>query len=172
MSTPARSVQSLVLGAFDLSGFLRATQDFDDVPLAELLDRVYGTIGGGVAGSGGRMVKYLGDGGLAVWPTDRADAALEAALQMRTAIAAGLERDGVRSQLVCRLHAADVVAGDFGPERWFDVIGTEVFTLFRLPARTVAVSAEAFRRLSPESRTRLKKHTEPVVYIPVGDPRP
>ncbi|HEX5630679.1 MAG TPA: adenylate/guanylate cyclase domain-containing protein [Acidimicrobiia bacterium] len=160
------------MGAFDLSGFLRATQGFDDQRLADVVDQVYQLIAAAVEASGGRVVKYLGDGGLAVWPTEQADAAIEAVLRLRSMVGPELERLGVRSELVCRVHAADVVAGEFGPNRSFDVIGSGVFTLFRLPARTVAVSAEAFRKLSPEMRSRLKKHTEPVVYIPVADPRP
>lgn len=171
-SAPLRNVQTLVMGAFDLSGFLRATQGFDDRRLADVVDQVYRLIADAVADSGGRVVKYLGDGGLAVWPIERADAAMEAVLRLRSIVGPQLEQLGVRSEMVCRVHAAEVMAGEFGPERSFDVIGSQVFTLFRLPARTVAVSAEAFRKLSPENRALLKKHTEPVVYIPVADPRP
>jgi hypothetical protein len=41
-----------------------------------------------------------------------------------------------------------------------------------LPARTVSLSAEAFRCLGNGERKPFKKHTSPVVYIPVDDPRP
>jgi hypothetical protein len=47
-----------------------------------------------------------------------------------------------------------------------------VVTAFRLQAKTVSLSAEAFRALSPELRRSFKKHTPPVVYIPASDPRP
>lgn len=171
-SAPVRSVQRLVMGALDLSGFLRATRGFDDGRLADVVDHVYRSIAAAVTGSGGRVVKYLGDGALAVWPDESADAAVGAALRLRAELAETLAQLGVQSDLVCRIHHGEVVAGEFGPDRSFDVMGSEVFTTFRLPARTLSVSAEAFRRLGPESRSLLKKHTEPVVYIPVGDPRP
>jgi class 3 adenylate cyclase len=171
-TAPVRTLQPLVIGAFDLSGFLRATRGFDDHRLADVVDHVYLAIGAAVASSGGRVVKFLGDGALAVWPPDRADAAVEATLRLRDELAASLLALGVRSDLVARIHHGEVMAGEFGPDRGYDVIGTDVFTVFRLPARTLAVSAEAFRRLGPDTRARLHKHTEPVVYIPAGDPRP
>jgi adenylate cyclase len=169
---PVRTLQPLVIGAFDLSGFLRATRGFDDARLADVVDHVYLAIGAAVASSGGRVVKYLGDGALVVWPRDRADAAVEATLRLRDELAASLPGIGVRSDLVARIHYGEVMAGEYGPDKGFDIIGADVFTTFRLPARTLAVSAEAFRRLGTDLRARLQKHTEPVVYIPVGDPRP
>jgi class 3 adenylate cyclase len=41
-----------------------------------------------------------------------------------------------------------------------------------LPARTVALSPEAFRCLGEAERKAWKKHTPQVVYIPSTDPRP
>jgi hypothetical protein len=52
------------------------------------------------------------------------------------------------------------------------VIGSEVNLAATLPARTVSLSAEAFRRLESGERKAYRKHTAPVVYIPVDDPRP
>jgi hypothetical protein len=52
------------------------------------------------------------------------------------------------------------------------VIGNEVNVAATLPARTVSLSTEAFRRLENGKRGGFKKHTAPVVYIPVDDPRP
>lgn len=34
----------------------------------------------------------------------------------------------------------------------------------------MTLSAEAFRKLSPETRKRFKKHSEPVAYIRTEDP--
>jgi class 3 adenylate cyclase len=169
---PVRSIQTLVLAAFDLVGFVRTTGGLSDEVVADAVDRLYLTIAEAVDGSGGRVVKFLGDGALAVWPPERADEALTAILGLRPRAAEVMARSGIHTELLCRMHAADVVAGEFGPHRAFDVIGKDMFVLFRLPARTVSVSAEAFRRLGPEARALLKKHSEPIVYIPTGDPRP
>jgi len=169
---PVRSIEALVLGAFDLKGFVAATRGLDDARIADALDVLYRAISDAAMGSGGRVVKYIGDGALVVWPPDRADDALRALIGLREGAMALLEPFGIRGDLLCRMHFGEVIAGEFGPNRTYDVIGSEVFVAFTLPARTISVSAEAFRKLGDEARTLLKKHTEPVVYIPTGDPRP
>ena len=169
---PVRAIEALVLGAFDIKGFLVAVRGLDDTRIADALDAFYLVTDEIVRGSGGRIVKYIGDGALAVWPPDRADDALQAMIDLRVRSLEAMEPFGIRGELVCRMHHGEVIAGEFGPGRTYDVIGNDVFVAFTLPARTLTVSSEAFRRLGPDSRAVLKKHTEPVVYIPVGDPRP
>jgi len=169
---PVRSVDPLVIGAFDIRGFLGAVRGIEDTRIADALDALYLVIDEVVAGSGGRVVKFIGDGALAVWPTDRADDALRAMIELRGRAPAVLDPYGIRCDLICRMHRGDVVAGEFGPGRTYDVIGNDVFVAFTLPARTLSVSAEAFRSLGDAGRALLKKHTEPIVYIPTGDPRP
>ena len=169
---PVRATEALVLGAFDIKGFVAAVRGLDDTRIADAVDALYLVIDGLVGASGGRVVKFIGDGALAVWPPDRADDALRAMIELRARAVAVLEPYGIPGDLICRMLHGEVVAGEFGPGRTYDVIGTDVFVAFTLPARTLSVSAEAFRKLGPESRTLLKKHTEPVVYIPAGDPRP
>ena len=169
---PVRSTQALVMGAFDLRGFLGAVRGLDDERIADALHAFYLAVADAVNASGGRVVKFIGDGALAVWPPDLADAALEAVIGLRVAAPSVLDPFGITGDLICRMHYGDVVAGEFGPDRTYDVIGNAVFVVFTLPARTLSVSAEAFRRLGSDARGLLKKHTEPVVYIPTGDPRP
>ena len=67
-----------------------------------------------------------------------------------------------------------MVCGPFGPrdDQRFDVIGGEVNVAARLPTRSFAISAEAFRCLSKDARARFKKHAPPVTYIPSDDRRP
>ena len=53
----------------------------------------------------------------------------------------------------------------------FVAIG-EVFVAFLLPVRTMSLSAEAYRLLTPEMQARFTMHSEPVVYVPSDDPGP
>ena len=75
-------------------------------------------------------------------------------------------RPGLDSRVVVKAHFGRAVAGPFGRDGRFDVIGAEVNVAAVLPARTVSVSAEAFRCLENGERRAYKKHTAPVVYIP------
>jgi class 3 adenylate cyclase len=170
----ARAQVPLIIGFLDLSRFGAVAQRLDDAGLADTLDEFYRLVGAEVASSGGEVVKFLGDGALLTWPEDRADAALAAMLALRDRVDQWANARRLDTSLVVRLHSGTVVAGDFGPEsrRHRDVIGKAVFVAARLDAKTLSVSAEAFRKLSPGARQLLKKHTPPVVYVPVADPRP
>ena len=170
----SRATRRLLIAFIDLSGFARDAERTTDERLAELLDRYYERIGAAASSAGGALVKLIGDGALLVFPPERADDAVQALLDLRDAIPALFVEDGWHSALVVKLHAGDVVCGPFGATgaKRFDVIGGEVNICARLPTRSFALSAEAFRALTPDGRKRFKKHTLPVTYIPVSDRRP
>ena len=70
-------------------------------------------------------------------------------------------------------HFGTTVAGPFGPAgaKRYDVIGKAVNTAAMLDATGVTLSVAAFRKLGPEFRRRFRKHTPPVSYIRIDDPR-
>jgi len=167
-----RAVRRMLISFIDIAGFARGAERTTDERLVGLLDRYYERIGAAAAAAGGTLVKLIGDGALLVFPPERADDAVAALLALRAEVPALFE--GWHAELVVKLHAGDVVCGLFGPrdDRRFDVIGGEVNIAARLPTRSFAISAEAFRCLSKDARTRFKKHTPPVTYIPSDDQRP
>ncbi len=116
----ARTERALLIVFADLTRFMVNSRSTPAGTLAELLDGYYRHVEGLVSTADGRVVKFMGDAFLAVWPEERAGAGVAATL----------------------------------------------------PARTVSLSAEAFRCLENGERKAYKNHTAPVVYIPVDDPRP
>ncbi len=173
VSSP-RSLEPLVIAFLDVSLFSQTARGLEDEAVASLLDEFYRSFDDCATSSGGRVVKFLGDGALLVWPQALADAAVDALLSLRETVAGQLARRGHKGQLVVRVHAGSAIVGEFGGPNSlaFDVIGRDVITAAKLDAKTMSVSADAFRKLSPKTRQRLVKHTAPVVYIPAGDPRP
>ncbi len=172
---PTRSSEALFIAALDISNFTRSVRGMTDEAIVEICDRFYLEVGTAAAASGGRVVKVIGDGALLAWPAASADAATAALVKLRSTVERSLRTGGLEiSTLVIRAHAGTVVAGQFGPPqgRAFDIIGNDVNTVFQLPARTISLSSEAFRCLSPEARKAFKKHSAPVVYIPQDDQRP
>ena len=164
-----RAVRRVLIAFINVSGFARGAEQTTDPQLAERLDRYYDRIGEVAAVAGGTLVKLIGDGALHVFPPERADDAVTALQALRADVPALFA--GWHAELVVKLHAGDAVCGPFGPrgDQRFDVIGGEVNIAARLPTRGFAISAEAFRCLSKEARTRFKKHTPPVTYMPVED---
>jgi class 3 adenylate cyclase len=174
-TAPARRAPTeLIICFFDLNHFTASAHRLDDERLADTLDAFYRLVHEAVTASGGTVVKFLGDGALVSWPPHEADRALAAVIDLTAKTAEWARAAGLDTSLVSRLHCGTVVAGPFGPDArpHHDLIGKPVFVAARLDARTISVSAEFFRKLSPASRQLLKKHSPPIVYIPASDPRP
>lgn len=172
LSSPVRAEQDLLIVFADITRFQHNARGTPDVALAELMDAYYRFAEGEVSRSGGKLVKFIGDAMLAVWPEEAASAGVASLPVVKKNIDAWWAGKGWDSRLVVKAHFGRCVAGPFGTEGRFDVIGNEVNTAATLPARTISLSTEAFRRLDEAGRKAWKKHTEPVVYIPSEDPRP
>lgn len=168
----ARTEKALLIVFADLTRFMVNSRVTPDPTLAELLDGYYRHAEAAVAAVGGRMVKFMGDAFLAVWPEERAAAGVAALPGLKRDIDAWWAAKDWDSRVVVKAHFGRVIAGPFGVAGHFDVIGNEVNVAATLPARTVSLSAEAFRCLENGARKPFKKHTPPVVYIPVDDSRP
>jgi class 3 adenylate cyclase len=156
----------------DLTRFMVNSRSTPDATLADLLDGYYRYAELLVSAGRGRLVKFMGDAFLAVWPEAHAGEAVEALPGLKGDIDAWWAAKGWDSHVVVKAHFGRAVVGPFGADGRFDVIGNEVNVAATLPARTVSLSAEAFRCLENGRRGGFKKHTAPAVYIPVGDPRP
>jgi class 3 adenylate cyclase len=172
-SVSSSRVEQAVLIVFaDLTRFMVNSRSTPDAALAELLDGYYRHAEALVTAAGGRVVKFMGDAFLAVWPDARAGDAVETLPGLKRDIDAWWAAKGWDSRVVLKAHFGRAVVGPFGTDARFDVIGNEVNVAATLPARTVSLSAEAFRCLESGKRRAFRKHTAPVVYIPVDDPRP
>lgn len=171
-SPAVRAEQPLLIVFADITRFQHSARGTPDAALADLLDAFYRHATEQVARAGGRVVKFMGDAFLAVWPGDAAGAGVASLPGLKTSVDSWWASKGWDSCLVIKAHFGRAVAGPFGPDGRFDVIGNEVNTAATLPARTVTLSAEAFRCLGAADRKAWKKHTAPAVYIPGEDPRP
>jgi adenylate cyclase len=167
-----RTETALLIVFADLTRFMVNSRRTPDGTLAELLDGYYRHAEDAVSTAGGRVVKFMGDAFLAVWSEERAGLGVAALPALKRDIDAWWAAKGWDSHVVIKAHFGRAVMGLFGMEERFDVIGNEVNVAATLPARTVSLSAEAFRCLETGQRKAFKKHTPPVMYIPVDDPRP
>jgi adenylate cyclase len=156
----------------DLSRFSAQSQKLADMDLADTMDAHYRRVASAVEGAGGRLVKFVGDGALAVFEPQLVDAAVEMLLQLKEDVDRFFSERGWECRAAVKVHFGSVVAGQFGSgaaER-FDVLGKQVNTAATLTGPGVTLSTEAFRKLGPEARRRFKKHTAPVTYIRQEDP--
>jgi class 3 adenylate cyclase len=167
-----RSTQRLLIVFGDITRFTVNARGKPSLELAELMNDYFLRAGALVRASNGRIVKFMGDAFLAVWAEADAPRGVAALQAIKRGVDAFFAERKWDSRLVVKAHFGEAVAGPFGDDGRFDLIGSEVNVAATLPARTIALSAEAFRCLSTEDRTAWKKHTPQVVYIPSEDPRP
>lgn len=160
--------EALTLGVafFDLSRTAEWTSSEEDERVAGFLQRFYELAAKILEPAGCRIVKFMGDAGLVVFPEDNAEEAIFALCDLSgeaRRLALGSKLD---SYLNVNVHVGPVIAGSFGPKgaERFDVIGKTVNVAARLGRRGVTLSPQAFRRLSSEGRERFRKIKPPITY--------
>lgn len=165
----ARAVTPLLIAFADLTRWQAESSRLDELVLADVMDRFYELVASRV-GAEGTVVKFMGDAALVVF--EDVDAGVRALLEMKKDVDEYFAALGWESRLVVKAHFGDVVAGSFGAEKRFDILGRNVNIAATLETRSFAISAEAFRKLAPETRKLFKKHTPPITYLPLDAPRP
>jgi class 3 adenylate cyclase len=162
----------LLVAFTDFTRFAAQAERLQDSEVAGVMDGYYELAGEVVAHGGGRVVKFIGDATLAVFPEGAIDRGVLALLDLKDAADRLMIERGWESRLRVKGHFGPVIAGSFGmsAEKRYDVLGKTVNVTARLEASGVALSVEAFRQLGPDVRKRFKKHTPPVTYIRVEDP--
>lgn len=159
-----------LVGFTDIRGFLRIAKSLGDS--RRIFDFMSGFADVSAAvldGSSGRVVKFIGDATLVLFPGEDADAGVRAMLEAKRRVDAYLGEHGFDSQLTVSLHYGEATVGPFGPEKHLDVLGDSV-NVAAMAERNNRQSAfvitpQAFRRLAPETRKLFRKHTPPIAYV-------
>ena len=134
-----RRIEAAILFS-DLRGFTAMSERLDEAALFAALDRYFEAVVDAVRGEGGDVLKFLGDGVLAIFPIaapgERATAcraALRAIARATDALAAAAG-DGRPLAFTATLHVGEVVYGNIGsPDRLdFTVLGPAVNLVSRL----------------------------------------
>ena len=158
------SEERLTLVLADLAGYTRTVQNLDALASAEFLERYYAICAEEIGSRGGRIVKWLGDACLAVFPVDRTTDAVSSV----EAVEARCDRE-LDKQLGASVHVATVAAGMIGPEgaRGYDVIGSGVNHLFLMRRGRVEfrISEPVYRQLDDERRSAWHKDKPPASYV-------
>ena len=168
METNVRAEVPLLVAFADLTRFAAQSLRVSDVELAAMMDAVYQRVSSRIEEAGGRVVKFIGDAALIVFSEADADRGVGALLDLKEDIDAFMTDNDWECRLNIKAHFGTVIAGPYAGR--FDVLGKNVNAAAMLDSPGVALSVEAFRKLSADTRKRFKKHTPPVTYIRLEDP--
>lgn len=140
---------SAVIWNFDLQGFTKLSETLPGNSIIEMLNDCFAEAVDVVERNGGNVLKFTGDGMLAIFDMDQIPetrrVAIEAALELRGAFLALNERraaDGLATTgFTLALHAGDVLYGNIGGKTRLDftVIGPAVNTTSRILSMCSAV---------------------------------
>ena len=166
--------QDLLIGFYDLTGYMRQAEASEPLPLLDLFSGYFALTGKIIDDAGGRLIKTMGDAGLVAFPAALADAGVRTLQAVQAQGREWLASHGWRSRAIVKLHLGPVAIGRVGsPGREIiDVYGKTVNVAASLPSAGLAMSPAVFRSLEPATRQLFKKHTPPVTYIGVDDARP
>lgn len=127
---------------FDLSGFTRLTEQTPGDALISMLNDYFGIAVSAVQKNGGNVLKFMGDGMLAMFGQDDMTMAAKAALDATAQLKLGMEDANQRraasglpvTGFTLALHAGDILYGNIGAENRLDftVIGPAVNLTARL----------------------------------------
>jgi class 3 adenylate cyclase len=164
---PDFSEVSLLVTFTSFNRYTPQIEGLQDLEVARVMTAYYELAESTIAAAGGRVVKFIGDATLAVFPPESVDRGVLGLLDLKDAADRFMSERGWDCHLVAKVHYGPVAAGHFGAgaDRRYDVLGKTVNVAARLETNGVALSVEAFRQLGPEVRQRFKKHTPSITYI-------
>jgi len=166
--------QELLIGFYDLKGYMRYAENTEPRQMLSTMTGYFALTGQIVTEAGGRLIKTLGDAGLAAFPAELADDGVHAFLSLQTKGDDWLAQHGYKTYTVVKLHLGPVAIGRVGSpgEEILDVQGKTVNIAAAVDSTGLAMTPAVFRALQPATRKLFKKHTPPITYIDAADSRP
>jgi class 3 adenylate cyclase len=162
-------IQALV-ACSDLSGYAKLYRKFSEEEIFCFLSDYYEFLGEVIAPAGGKVIKFMGDATLMIFPEEKSDEGVKSLLALQSQGDLFLSNRGMTSRHDIRMHLGPILIGELGvgSEKRLDIMGSAVNTVFLLKSSGFTMTTDVFRSLAPETRKLFKKHTPPITYIPVG----
>jgi class 3 adenylate cyclase len=169
VSDPSRFVsQPVVILVSELNGFAKAFQARPDDVMADFLDRFYRLAESVLQTHGGRIIKFIGDSVLAVFPVTHAPQAIAAAAALERESGSLLAELGKTASFGANLHMGPAVEAELGdgPSRRRDIVGKAVNQTFMLgKGPGIRISEPVYRKLPSAERTPWEKKKPSAVYV-------
>jgi adenylate cyclase len=157
MTSSLRSRTPLLIVFLDLDGYKVVCEQQSDLEVADTIDDYYDRVATAVHAAGGRVVKFIGDAALIVFPERAIDAGVSMVLGLVPKIDAFMREHGWSCRLRAKVHFGEVIAGEFGSTgaARFDVMGREVNETALMRSEGIAISPAALAKVSEKTRKRL-----------------
>jgi adenylate cyclase len=157
----------LLIAFADLERFALQAERISNTEIATVLNAYYELSGSIIREAGGTVVKFMGDAILIAFPAEQIDRGILGLVALRDAADRLMKDCAWDCRLEIKAHYGPVIAGHFGAgvEGRYDILGKAVNGAARLAAGGITLSADAFRSLGLELRSRFTEHTAPNTYV-------
>jgi class 3 adenylate cyclase len=157
--------RQLAMVVVDLARFTQAVAGLDLRGLASIVAAFYRTAADVVSQHGGRVVKFVGDGCLAVFEPDDVLQALELTEELRSRVRALGAEHNLDLDLGANVHVSTVAEGAFGLGGAYEIVGMGVIHVFRMGGGPgTRISEPVYRRLPSGRRSPWRKRQSPAIY--------
>ena len=167
--------RELVVGIYDLTGYTVYCERTAPSRALDVMARYCSLAGDIIHRAGGLLIKPIGDAGLFAFPGDQADSAVEAVKELQRVGDPWLASEDYVGRARIVMHTGMAAIGLIGgPGReQIDIIGKTVNIVgARRTEGYLSITPAVFRKLSSAHRQLFRKHTPPISYIDLDDPRP
>lgn len=169
-ASPPFTPRKRVLVVADLINYTRLAKKLDNLETAAFIDEYYRLCYQLIAPAGGRIVKFLGDACLAVFPPERCLEAVDAVAELSRKVGElGSSRQlPFPIRLGANVHMSVIIEGEFGPAETahYDVLGEGVnFTFLLGRGEGIRISEPVYRKLPSERRSPWERVKPPTRYV-------
>lgn len=157
--------RQLVVVVVDLARFTQSVAGLSLQEVALLVDAFYRAAEEVIRGHGGRVVKFVGDGCLAVFEPDDVLRALDALDDLRARVVDLAGARNLSVELGANVHLSTVAEGELGEPSAYEVVGMGVIHAFRMGGGPgTRLSEPVYRRLPSNRRSSWHRHQPPATY--------
>ncbi len=141
---------NLVISFTDILLFAKTSESMSDHQVFDMMSKFQTLVGEEIDGSGGKIVKFIGDAVLIVFPEEKAKQAIETLKSLKDRIDTWLSNQSLDCKMRIKAHVGPVVCGKLGPktEKRFDVFGNAVNETVRLKGEEFILSASLENKIN------------------------
>ena len=149
----------LLVAFFGLTGLTRFARDPQLQEVFDTLSAYFEFVGDIIEDSGGKVVKFIGDEGLIVYPADNVNGGVLALMTLKDSGDAWLAERNMPCRNIVQVHFGPVVCGLIGTrsDKSFDVYGETVNIAAKLKSYSFALTPQVFGRLDVATQKLFEK---------------
>ena len=157
----------VLISCFDWARFSSFSRHRNSAEIFQALDEFYKISERVVHAANGKIIKFIGDAGLAIFPEEFADSGIVTLASLKQEIDQWMKKQGIDSFLHVNCHFGEVTIVEMGgaETRQLDLIGENVNLCFvAVLEHGFTITPQAFRWQAPKVENVSGKYTPPIVY--------